>query len=189
MERLFDLLNGVYPMSTGLQNYLANNLKSRKLKKKEFLLRKNQVNTIGSFVNTGLLHCYYLVDDKKITSWFLPENRLASSVNSFFTQQPSYEFIQALEPTEILYLTFEELQFAYKNYLELNFIMREMVQHYYMLKEEHTYQLQTGTTNERFIWFCNTFPDIITRVPMRHIATFLNVAEETLSRIRSSQKP
>ena len=58
-----------------------------------------------------------------------------------------------------------------------------------MLKEEHTYQLQKLiTTKERFDWFMNTFPDLITRVPMRHIASFLNVTEETLSRVRS-QKP
>ena len=50
MERLFNLLNGIYPMSAELQNYIASNLKSRKLKRKEFLLKKHQVNTIGSFV-------------------------------------------------------------------------------------------------------------------------------------------
>jgi len=98
MEALFNLFNDIYPMSSELQNYISTNSKRRKLKKKELLLKKSQTNTIGAFLNTGLLHCYYLENDKKITSWFLPEKGLAISVHSFFSQQPSYECIEALEP-------------------------------------------------------------------------------------------
>ena len=189
MEALFEIFSQIHPMSSGLQDYIIKHLKCRKLKKKELLLKKHQTNSIGSFLNSGLLHCYYLENDKKITSWFLQEKRLAISVQSFFSQTPSYECIEAIEPCEIFYLTWEELQTAYKTYSELNYIIRELLQKYYMEKEQHAYQLQKGTnTRERFDWFIKSFPDLITRVPMRHVASFLGVTEETLSRIRS-QKP
>lgn len=186
MKALFDQFNAIYPMSTELQNYISKHLKSRKLKKREFLLRNGQTNSIGSFLNSGLLHCYYPHNDKKITSWFLQEGNLAISVQSFFAQKQSYECIEAMEPCELFYLTYQELQFAYRAFLEFNFIIRFLVEKYYMLKEEQTYQLQTAATaKERFNWFIDTFPELITRVPMRHIASFLGVTEETLSRIRS----
>jgi len=118
MEALFELLNTIYPMSSGLQDYIAKHLKRRELKKRELLVRKYQTNSIGSFLSSGLLHCYYLEDDKKTTSWFLQENKLAISVQSFFSQKPSYECIEALEASEIYYLTYPELQTAYKTYLE-----------------------------------------------------------------------
>lgn len=186
MDALFEIFNSIYPMSNGLRNYLAKHLKSRKLKKREFLVLKGQTNSIGSFLNYGLLHCYYPENDRKITSWFLQEKKLAVSVQSFFLQVPSNEVIEALEPCELLYLTVEELGFAYSTYMELNYIIRELLQTYYLIKEEHAYQLQkSATARERFDWFQKRFPDVITRVAMRHIASFLGVTEETLSRIRS----
>ncbi len=188
MDDLLTLFNSIYPVSEDLQNYLTRNLKYRKLKKRELLVKKQQVNSIGSFLSTGLLHCYYLENDKKITSWFLKDNSLAISVRSFFSQKPSYEVIEAVEPCEIYYLTHNELQAAYKDYWELNYIIRELLQHYYMLKEEHAYQLQSvATTKKRFDWFIDTFPDLISRVPMRHVASFLGVTEETLSRVRNQK--
>jgi hypothetical protein len=188
MEALFNLFNAIYPMSPELQNYISKHLKHRVLKKKELLLKKGHINSIGSFLSSGLLHCYYFENDKKITSWFLQEQKLAISVQSFFSQKPSYESIEAVEPCELFYLTYAELQTAYNTFLEFNFIIRVLVEKYYMLKEEHTYQLQKfATTKERFDWFTNTFPDLINRVPMKHVATFLGVTEETLSRIRSQK--
>ncbi|WP_207515959.1 Crp/Fnr family transcriptional regulator [Longitalea luteola] len=188
MEALFQQFNSIHPMSDELQRFILKNLKMRKLKKRELLLKKGQTNSIGSFLSSGLLHCYYIEDDKKITSWFLQQNKLAISVQSFFSQKPSYECIEALEPCELWYLTYEELQTAYKTFLELNFIIRVQIEKYYMLKEEHAYQLQRATkTRERFEWFLNNFPDLITRVPMRYVASFLGVSEETLSRIRNQK--
>lgn len=188
MEALFEIFNSIYPISNGLQDYLATHLKSRKLKKRELLVMKGQVNSIGSFLNYGLLHCYYPEEDRKITSWFLQEKKLAVSVQSFFLQAPSDEIIEALEPCELIYLTVPELQYAYRTYLELNYIIRELLQTYYLLKEEHAHQLQkVGTARERFDWFQKRFPEIIPKVSMRHIASFLGVTEETLSRIRSQK--
>ncbi|WP_205514320.1 Crp/Fnr family transcriptional regulator [Longitalea arenae] len=185
MEALFNLFDSIYPMSSGLQDYLSTNLKSRKLKKGELLVKKGHICTIGSFLCSGLLHCYYPENDRKITSWFLQEGKLAISVGSFFTQKISYETIEAMEPCELVYLTYQELQTAYSNYLELNYIIRSQLERYYMLKEEHTFQLQkVTTTKDRFDWFISTFPELVTRVPMRYIASFLGVTEETLSRIR-----
>ena len=188
MEALFEIFDSIHPMSSGLQDYLVRHLKSRKLKKREYLVMKGHTNSIGSFLNSGLLHCYYMEKDKKISSWFLQEKKLAISVQSFFSQTPSVECIEALEPCELWYLTVQELQIAYSTYMELNYIIRELLQKYYMLKEEHAYQLQKmATIRERFDWFMIKFPDIINRVPMRHIASFLGVTEETLSRIRSQK--
>ena len=187
MDALFAQFNAIYPMSDGLQEFLAAHLKRRELKRGEFLVKKGNVNTVGSFLNSGLLHCYYPENDKKITSWFVQEKNLSIAVGSFFSQEMSYESIQAMQPCELFYLTSEELQTAYTSFLELNFIIREMLQVYYRAKEQHTYQLQRGTIKDRFDWFTNTFSDLVTIVPMKYIATFLGVAEETLSRIRSAK--
>lgn len=187
MEALFKLFNDIYPMSSDLQDYIAKHLKVRELKKRELLLKNGRINSFGSFLNSGLLHCYHIDNDRKITSWFLHEKKIAISGQSFFSQKPSIECIEALEPCELYYLKYDELQIAYKTFLELNYIIRVLVEKYYMLKEEHTYQLQARATKERFEWFTTTFPDLILRVPMRYIATFLGVTEETLSRIRNQR--
>jgi CRP/FNR family transcriptional regulator, anaerobic regulatory protein len=187
METLFQLFNQIHPLSTGLQNQIVSILKQRELKKHDFLLKKSQTCSTISFLNTGILHCYYLEDHKKITSWFLRDSNIAVSPRSFFRQRPSDETIEALSPCDLYYITHKEWQDLNNTFPEFNYIGRELTQQYYLLKDEHSYQLQTGTIKDRYDWFLKTFPDLISLVPSRHVATFLGVTEETLSRIRNNK--
>ena len=94
MEELLNNLGSIYTLSQGAIEYFSINLKTRKLNKKDFLLKIGHVSENIYFIHQGLLRCFYLVDGKEVSSWFMKEGDVMISVESFFKQAISYESIE-----------------------------------------------------------------------------------------------
>src|SRR5580765_7522213 len=152
MEKLLGFLDSIHPMSAPLKEHLFYILRQKRLKRREFLLRKGHICNNICFLNSGLLHCFYTENDRKISSWFLKEGDVAISVQSFYSQQTSYESIQALEDCEIFYISYSDLQKIYSQFPHFNHIGRVLTEKYYVLKEQHSYQLQKTYARERYDW-------------------------------------
>jgi len=65
------------------------NLESKMLKKKEMLLEKGRICKNIFFIEKGLIRCFYLLNEKEVSSWFMKEGDVIISVESFFKQLPS----------------------------------------------------------------------------------------------------
>jgi CRP-like cAMP-binding protein len=178
METLFQKLNAIYPLSGSLKDYLVQNLKEKKLRKKELLLKAGRICSNTWFVENGLLRCYYVKDDKEVNTWFMKEGDVITSVESFFDQKPGYESIQALENCTLYYITYNELQYAYKNFLEFNYIGRELVQQYYKLSEKRLYSMRYTAGVERMAFLLANHRDLIGRVEDQHLASYLDLRRQ-----------
>jgi CRP-like cAMP-binding protein len=185
MEQLLEYLNSIHPISQSLLEYLSLNLKVKTLQKKDFLLKKGRVNTEICFVQSGLLRCFYMIDEKEVSSWFMKEGDVIISVESFFTQKESFESIQAVEDSELYYITYEELQFIYKHYAEFNFIGRVLTERYYTLSEQRLFSMRMQRARDRYLYLLEHHSELILRVPSKYLASYLGIAEPTLSTIKS----
>lgn len=185
-EKLFSLLNSIHPMSTALEQHLKLILVTKELPRKTVLLKRGQVCEFVYFIEKGMLHCYYEKNEQKITSWFMMENDVIISAKSFYMQTPSEECIVALEDTLIHGIEFNQLQDIYVKYPEFNVIGRVLTTKYYILSEERLYYLRKERARDRYLFMLKTHPNIIQRAPLKHIASYLGINVETLSRIRSS---
>ncbi len=182
MEKLFTILNTIYPISESLKTYLAQNLKPIKLPKKHLLIGFGQVADKMYFVEKGLLRSYYLQDGKEITTWIMKENEMVISILSFYTQQPSHEYIELLEDCELWYMTHAQIQQGYLQFLEFNFIGRIFTERYYIMSELRSFYMRMHTADERIKLLLNDFPTIFARVKHKHIASLLGITPETLAR-------
>lgn len=115
----------------------------------------------------------------------MKEGDLIISVESFFQQKPSYESIQALEECTLISITYDELQYIYKTYPELNFIARVLTEKYYALSEQRLYSMRMQRAHERYKFLMDNFSELIKRVPSKYLSSYLSISEETLSRIKS----
>lgn len=185
MEDLLRILESIHPMSEGLKQHLASILKEMVLPKKDYLLRAGHISRNICFITKGLLRCFYFKEGEEVSSWFMKEGDVIISVESFFTQKESYESIQALEDSLIYYITYEELQYLYRQFPEFNFIARVLVERYYTLSEQRLYSLRMQRSQERYDYLLQHHPELVLRVPMKNLASYLGITEETLSRIRS----
>ncbi len=185
-DALFALLNNISPMTVGLTEHLSAVLVSRELARNEVLLKRGQVCSHIYFVERGMLHCYYERNDVKITAWFMQENDVIISAKSFFLQIPGEESIVTLEDTVVHGISFQELEDIYVKYPEFNVAGRVLTSKYYMQSEERLYYLRKERARDRYLFLLKTQPEIVQRAPLKHIASYLGITMETLSRIRAS---
>ena len=184
MNELLDYLETMHPLSPGLRQQLVNILQLKVLNKKEYLLRAGQVSNKIYFIEKGIVRCYYTKYDKEISSWFMKEGDMIISVESFFTQKPSYESIQALEDCVLHSIRYDELQCLFREYPELNYIARLFTEKYYTLSEQRLYSMRMERAVERYNHLLVYHAELIQRVPSTFIASYLGITLETLSRIK-----
>lgn len=186
MEELLKFLHSIHPLSDGLVEYLALHLKIKNLAKKEFLLKAGHVSKDICFIGKGLLRCFYLIEEKEVSSWFMKEGDVIISVDSFFHQIPSYESIQALDDCTLHYITYDELQFTYRNFPEFNFAGRVLTEQYYTLSEQRLYAMRMQRASDRYRYLMQHHPELILRVPSKYLASYLGITEVTLSNIKGN---
>jgi CRP/FNR family transcriptional regulator, anaerobic regulatory protein len=188
METVLHYLNSIQPLSDELKDYLIKTLRSKEILRRDYLLKAGQISKHIYFIEQGLLRCYYLKDDLEVSSWFMKEGDVIISVESFFKQKESTEYIQALEDAILHYISYNELQYIYSRFPEFNYIGRTLVEHYYTISEQRLHSLRMQRAQERYASLISNNPELIQRIPSKYLASYLGISEETLSRIRSGKK-
>jgi CRP/FNR family transcriptional regulator, anaerobic regulatory protein len=189
MESLLALLHSIYPMTDALRSHLMDILQSKNFSKRDFLLEVGNTSKCVYFIESGLVRCFYTKERGEVSSWFMKEGDVIISVQSFFLQKISRESIQALEDTFVYYITWEQLQFIQRHFMEFNFISRALTEKYYILCEQRLEGLQMQSAPERYKYLFDNHLELIKRVPSKHLASYLDISRETFSRIRNNFKP
>jgi CRP-like cAMP-binding protein len=181
---LLQFLNSVHPLSPQLKERINSIIQIKQVAKKEFLLSEGQTSNYIYFIEKGFIRSYYIKNGKEITAWFMGDNDLIISVNSFFTRTPSHENVQAIEDSVVHFIHYDELEKIYHDFVEFNIIGRKLTTHYYVLSEERAFNMRWRTAEERYEFLLKKHPEILQKAPINQIATYLGIATETLSRIR-----
>lgn len=101
-----------------------------------------------------------------------------------YFNQPSIENIQFLEDTTLYYISKDDLESFYKSSEEMNTIGRKITEEYCKILEERSFLLQTHNAEQRYHWLLKNQPEALQRISLGHIASYLGISQETLSRIR-----
>ncbi|TWI83252.1 CRP-like cAMP-binding protein [Lacibacter cauensis] len=187
MKELLSLLNSICPLSLALQQYLSATLKSKTITRRDHLLTAGNICRHIYFVKKGLFRCYYFEAGHEVSSKFMKEGDILVSAASFFLQQYSNEYVQALEDAVVWYICYDELQYIYKTFPEFNTIAATLTTKSYLLSENRAKLIRMKNGTERYYYMLQHHPDLVLRVPAKYLATYLCVTEETLSRIRAKR--
>lgn len=184
-----NILNGVTPIFPGLINELSNILKIETLKKNEYLLEAGDFCENIYFVKKGLLRFFY--SDEKVKedcSLFMKENDAVLSFISFLKNEPSTEWIQALEACTLLYITHTEWEDMSRHSTTVA-AYRCMICENYILAGEHRKDiLSTSDLLVRYNLLLERHPDYIGRVPDKYLASYLNMSVSTLNELKNMAK-
>ncbi len=171
-------------VSPEIEEELAKCIKSQTKQKGDFFLKQGQIVSSLFLIETGLVRSYYIKDDREINSWFGFENIILGAVLPLFYNQPTNENIQFIETSTYYYISSKDLNEFYQNYQEMNTIGRKMAEEYCVILEQRISSLQTESAEQRYNSLLKYQPDAIQRVSLGHIASYLGITQETLSRIR-----
>src|ERR1700744_3450704 len=158
-----------------------------KLKKKQYLAVPEKVCDSFGFVVKGSVRYYHIKDGEEITSYFSFENELTSSYKSFLRREPGITYIQTVEDSEIVTISYANLQHMMSDPLlsyKMERMCRQIAEYYICCFEDRVASFITKTPEERYLDLLSTGKDILLRMPQHYIAHFLGITPVSLSRIR-----
>ena len=153
-------------------------------KKNEHFLKQGQLLTSYFVVKKGVFRAYINRNEKEINVWFGEENQIFGAIMPMYANKPSPEYIQFLEDSEVYAIAVDDLEILYEQYPELNLIGRKIAEELCVILEDRITSLHTESATERYQSLMEQQPSLVQRINLGHIASFLRVTQETLSRIR-----
>ena len=136
------------------------------------------------FINKGIARIYYFKDGIDVTENFFFENSIIARVESLFTGKPSRKAIQVLEDAEITGINANLLFKLYDSFPEIERLFRKIFEAAYVETVHRIEGIQFHTAEERYKALLQEAPDILKRVPLKYIASYLGITQVSLSRIR-----
>lgn len=170
------------------QETVVNAFQHSSIKRKKDLMRNGEVCKHIYFISQGCLRSYS-IDDKGNEQIFQLafEDHWITDLYSFFTESPSNLSIEAIEDTQLLMISFEKLENLYLNVPPLERFFRKLFQNAYIHTLDRLNRTLTETAEKRYNELIAKHPDLLQRVPLIHIAAYLGIKPESLSRIRKQK--
>lgn len=155
------------------------------LNKGDFFVHESQICKQIAFVNRGSLRTFYFNNKaEEVTHCFRTEGTTITSFRSFILQEPSLLSIKALEETELIVIDYDDLQKLYSTSMAWQNIGRMLAEKAYVSMEEYASVLNNESAKEKYVRLLNEHSEILHKVNVEHIASYLGVTRRTLSRIR-----
>ena len=137
------------------------------------------------FINKGIARIYYFKDGIDVTESFSFENNILVRVESLFTGKPSRKAIQILEDAELVAINAVALFKLYDRFPEIERLFRKIFEAGHVETITRIESIQFHTAEERYHALLTEAPDVIKRVSLKYIASYLGITQTSLSRIRA----
>jgi CRP-like cAMP-binding protein len=163
---------------------LCNHLSILNLSKKHVLIKENQQHDFAYFVIKGAVRSFYLKDGIEVNTWFALENDLVGSLHNF-NDKPSRETIELIENSILIAINLKQIRpLMFSNIQVANFVSA-IIEEYALFLEDKIYFSQMMNSIDKYRNLLDKEPQLFQRIPLTHIASFLGISRETLSRLRA----
>lgn len=178
-------LSSVISMNDEIFNLSLNYLTIKKIKKNDYFIREGNYCNHIAYINKGIFRTYNLKEGREINTCFCKENSIISSFESFVNQTVSKEYIQALEDSTLVLLSAKGLAKLYELNNKWQSLSRILTEKECIRLTDRANALSFETALKKYRYLIENQPEIIKRVELQHIASYLGISRETLSRVRS----
>ncbi len=185
VENFKKYLTGIIQMDDDTFNLCLVFLKIEEIKKGDYLVTAGKTCDRIAYINEGLFRIYYLKDGIEVNTCFCRENSITSSFESFVNKIPSKEYIQAIENSTLVTISNDSLSKLYELNPKWQSVSRLLTEKECLRLSSRATSLSFETAKEKYQNLLASQPEIIQRVSIQDIASYIGVSRETLSRIRS----
>jgi cyclic nucleotide-binding protein len=159
----------------------------REYKKYSLLLKEGSLSQEVFFIEKGIVRQFYTKEGKDITHAFYAENSFYTSLDNIYFQQPNHFGLEVLEPSKVRVAEFAQVEAVINSYPKLERFMRMLLISFLKNLSDRLYAIKFQTAQERYELLLKNYPQILLRVPLGHVASFLGITQQTLSVIRAGK--
>jgi CRP-like cAMP-binding protein len=156
----------------------------RRFSKKQIITPAGEVENYFNFIVKGLARKYYKKGKEDINTQISFEGHIIHAQESFHSRTPSEYFVEAIEPTTLVSITYDDLEKIYAHSSKMEHLGRLIITYTMVIKDRWQMQVVMLNPRERFIHFVNHHPELLQRVPQKYLASYLNIKPETFSRFK-----
>jgi len=183
---LSELAKSIYPqLSESTIQFIDEHSFHHSIRKGSHLLKEGNTCQYLFFIVKGAFRSYIKEDSKEVTTWITLENQMITSIKGLYSEQPSNENIQAIEDSILIGATYKDLNYLYEHYPDFNIVGRKLLENYCDDADMRGFIGRIPKATTRYNYFMATNGNMVNRIPLKYIASYLGIRLETLSRIRS----
>ncbi|QXP56540.1 Crp/Fnr family transcriptional regulator [Cellulophaga sp. HaHa_2_95] len=185
---LEEIIDQIHPLQEPSRKQLVAIFEEETYPKSHILIRAQKIEPKLYFMKKGIVRGYSEFETGDITFWFGKEGNPILSMKSYVENKRGYENIELLEPSTVYSADSHTLKLLFKKDIAIANWGRILAEQELIKTEERLISRQLRTATERYQELISNEPDLIKRVPLNHIASYLGITQVSLSRIRASLK-
>jgi CRP-like cAMP-binding protein len=157
------------------------------LRKEEYFSEAGKIAQQVGFVLEGVIRvCYYNNKGEEITKYFIDENNLVVDIESFDNDICSSAYVQAITDCKVLVFSKKDWKELLATIVGWDEIVYKIISKTLRQKVERRSPLVSEDGTTRYLMFLKIFPNIINRIPLSYVASYLGITQSSLSRIRKN---
>ena len=178
-------LNNISSLSEGAQAALIPLLGVVEIPAKHTLQAINSSCKTLYFIQEGAARIYYFKDDKDVTEYFALSQSMIIRAESLFSGLPTVKGIETILPSTIISIPAHAFFNTFSEWPEIERLFHLLIRASYLETLVRLEQLQFNTAHERYQKLLEASPELVQKIPLKHIASFLGITQVSLSRIRA----
>ncbi|WP_020536736.1 Crp/Fnr family transcriptional regulator [Lewinella cohaerens] len=183
-EKFINYFSRISPLSKEESDAIAESMQTAAYKKGDYLLKEGQVSENTYFVLEGCIREYILSDGEEKTTNFFSEEQWAISLNSLSPKSSATHNWVCIEDTTVVVGDEQQAQKLFKNFPRFETISRAIMESAFAEQKEALTSYYTDSPEQRYRKLLKTRPELVQRIPQYHLASYIGIKPESLSRIR-----
>lgn len=184
MDKFIEHIANISKLSDSALKDIRECLSVIKTSKKQILIQELSTSQYLYFINKGVVRAFFYHNGKEITDWFGMENMVIGPIVRNFPVKETIHSVETLEDCELVRISFMDLEQLYQKHQDIERLGRQIAIQTILHLQYKIDSLQLLSAKERYEEFIKRYPNLINRVSLGYISSYLGMNQVTLSRIR-----
>lgn len=185
MKTFSEILHEKYGLSASESEQLLAQMERLTYRKGEHIVREGERNSSLYLVAQGIWRGHYLRDGVDISLWFASEGDTLFSSWSYVTDRPSLTSIEAISDSTVFRISKQKMETFFASSIAFANIGRIIFERQFLDMENWMINGGAAQAKQRYLALLEQNPELLQHVPLKHIASYLMITPQSLSRIRA----